>query len=199
MLARRSSIRSRSTSQYLSAESRSLSGGSPPAASLLRPWLFATLSSLRLDFALRHLPRPRCPAPVTIVPSFVLSALSSNRNLGAAVTNLPPPRFQQQPDAEVSQLKTLRPICGAALSALGYPAQLPYVRASRLRLRSDTLVRRTLTSDVLRVKGAESGPNRRADPHDAFFHVWPEKRNPQIPSEKQLWSAHCRRTSRVFH
>ena len=40
MVARRSSIRSRSTSQYLSAESRSLSGGSHPtdplAASMLR-------------------------------------------------------------------------------------------------------------------------------------------------------------------
>jgi hypothetical protein len=34
MVARRSSIRSRSTSQYLSAESRSLSGGSHPTDSL---------------------------------------------------------------------------------------------------------------------------------------------------------------------
>jgi len=41
MVARRSSIKSRSTSQYLSAESKSLSGGSertdPLAAILLRP------------------------------------------------------------------------------------------------------------------------------------------------------------------
>src|SRR6478672_3719718 len=89
MEARRSSIRSRSTSQYLSAESSSLSGGSPPTDSLalmvLRPWFFATLSSLRLDFALRHLPRPRRAAPVTIVLSFVLSALDSHHHSGAAV------------------------------------------------------------------------------------------------------------------
>src|SRR6476660_232116 len=108
MEARRSSIRSRSTSQYLSAESSSLSGGSPPTDSLalmvLRPWFFDTLSSLRLDFALRHLPRPRCAAPVTIVPSFVLSALNSHRNSGAAVIKIfPPPMFQQQWDSEVSR------------------------------------------------------------------------------------------------
>jgi hypothetical protein len=52
---------------------------------VLRPWFFDTLSSLRLDFALRHLPRPRCAAPVTIVPSFVLFALDSHHHSRAAV------------------------------------------------------------------------------------------------------------------
>jgi hypothetical protein len=53
---------------------------------------FAALSSLRLDFVLRHLPRRRRPAPVTIVRSFVLSAYSSHRNSGpvAKIGSNPP-------------------------------------------------------------------------------------------------------------
>ena len=50
------------------------------------PGSFAARCSLRLDFALRHLPRRRLAAPVTIVRSFVLSALNSHHNSGAAVT-----------------------------------------------------------------------------------------------------------------
>ena|SRR5438067_7116287 len=79
LVARRSSIRSRSTSQYLSAESRSLSCSSQQrdssGSSVFGPESFAARCSLRLDFALRHLPRRRLAAPVTIVPSFVLSVL----------------------------------------------------------------------------------------------------------------------------
>ena len=56
-----------------------------------RPGSLATLSSLCLDFALRHLPRRRRAAPVTIVPSFVLSACNSHQNSGAAVTKPFPP------------------------------------------------------------------------------------------------------------
>jgi len=41
-----------------------------------------------------------------------------------------------------------------------------------------------LTSEVLRVKRAKRGRDRRADPYDAFFHVWPKKRNPEITPEK---------------
>jgi len=56
-----------------------------------------------------------------------------------------------------------------------------------------------LPSEVLRIKRAESGADCRADPHDAFFHVWPKKRNPKITSEKQLWPAHRRWASRMLH
>lgn len=90
LVARRSSIRSRSTSQYLSAESRSLSCWSQrrdsSGSSVFGPESFAARCSLRLDFALRHLPRRRLAAPVTIVPSLVLSAFNSNHNSGATVT-----------------------------------------------------------------------------------------------------------------
>ena len=90
LVARRSSIRSRSTSQYLSAESRSMSCSSQPrdssGSTVFGPGSFAARCSWRLDFARRHLPRRRLAAPVTIVPSFVLSAFISNHNLGAAVT-----------------------------------------------------------------------------------------------------------------
>src|SRR6266550_1885849 len=73
LVARRSSIRSRSTSQYLSAESRSLSYSSQrrdsSGSSVFGPESFAARCSLRVDFARRHLPRRRLAAPVTIVPS----------------------------------------------------------------------------------------------------------------------------------
>jgi hypothetical protein len=74
LVARRSSIKSRSTSQYLSAESRSLSCWSPrdsSGSSVFGPESFAARCSLRVDFARRHLPRRCLAAPVTIVPSLV--------------------------------------------------------------------------------------------------------------------------------
>ena len=81
---------------------------------------------------------------------------------------------------------------GAAILALGHPAQLHSVRLPRLRLRSDPLVRRTLASEVLRVKRAKGSPDGRADSYDAFFYVWPKERNPQITSDKQLRAPHRR-------
>jgi len=74
LVARRSSIRSRSTSQYLSAERSSLSGWSfrrdSSMALASRSGSFVALSSLRLDFTLRHPPRRRRAAPVTTVCVF---------------------------------------------------------------------------------------------------------------------------------
>ena len=87
----------------------------------------------------------------------------------------------------------------AALSALGQPAQLHRVRLPSLDRKTDLLARRTLASEVLRVKRSESGPDCRADPYDAFFHVWPKKGNPKIAAEKQLWTAHRRWASRMLH
>ena len=87
----------------------------------------------------------------------------------------------------------------AAVSALGQPAQLHRIRLPSLDRRTDLLVRPTLTSEILRVKRAESGPDCRADPHDAFFHVWPKKGNPKITPEKQLRAAHRRWASRTLN
>ena len=91
LVARRSSIRSRSTSQYFSAESRSLSCWSQPGGSsgsgLFGPESFSARCSLPLDFARRHLPRRRLPAPVTIV-SVLLSAFNSHHHSGAAAKDL---------------------------------------------------------------------------------------------------------------
>jgi hypothetical protein len=70
---------------------------------------FAALSSLRLDFALRHLPRRRRPAPVTIVPSFFVSACNSHHNSGAVakiVSN--PPCFNTGGSPKVSRLGRAR-------------------------------------------------------------------------------------------
>ena len=87
LVARRSSIRFRSTSQYLSAESRSLSCWSQrrdsSGSSVVGTGSFAARCSLRLDFARRHLPRRRLAAPVTIVPSFVLFAFKFASQLGS--------------------------------------------------------------------------------------------------------------------
>ena len=96
--ATRSSIRSRLTSQYLRAESRSLSGSSPCGDSsrskVFFPGSFAVLCSLRVDLARRHLPRrARRAAPITMFRSLVL--LLSN----------------SQPDSETAVTKSLRPIC----------------------------------------------------------------------------------------
>jgi hypothetical protein len=72
--------------------------------SVFGPESFAARCSLRLDFALRHLPRRRLAAPVTIVPSLVLSAFNSNHNSGAAVTrSLRPLVFQQRRNSKVSR------------------------------------------------------------------------------------------------
>ena len=80
----------------------------------------------------------------------------------------------------------------AAISALGQPAQLHRVRLPRLRLGTDSLVRRSLASEILRIKRAKGSRDRRADSYDAFFYVWPKKRNPQITSDKQLRAPHRR-------
>ena len=108
LVARRSSIRSRSTSQYLSAESRSLSCWSQPrdssGSSVFGPESFAAGCSLRLDFARRHLPRRRLAAPVTIVPSFVLSAFKFASQFGSGRHKIfSPPVFQQRRNSEVSR------------------------------------------------------------------------------------------------
>jgi hypothetical protein len=111
----------------------------------------------------------------------------------------PPPMFQQRRDSEVSRPENAagNPVRAAVL-ALGQPAQLHRVRLPRLHRSTDRLVRRT-ASQVLRVKRPEGGPDRRADPHDAFCHVWPKKGNPKIAAEKQLRAAHRGWASRTLH
>ena len=74
-------MRSRSTSQYVSAETRSRSGCSPwtePFLSIVfRPESFGGFSRLRLDFARRQRSRRRRRriAPITIFLSFVVFPL----------------------------------------------------------------------------------------------------------------------------
>jgi hypothetical protein len=87
-------MRSRLTSQYLSAETRSLSGCSPSCSIGLirhRPESLARLCSLRLDFAVRQRARVRRAVPITIFPSLVLSVCSSDSDAEAAVAKSVPP------------------------------------------------------------------------------------------------------------
>ena len=81
---------------------------------------------------------------------------------------------------------------GAAILALGHPAQLHSVRLPRLHLRTDSLVSRILAGEVLNIKRAKGSPHGRADSYVAFFYVWPKERNPQITSDKQLRAPHRR-------
>jgi hypothetical protein len=92
LASRRSSIRSRSTSQYLSAESRSLSGWSQrrdsSGLSVFGPESFAARCSLRLDFARRHLPRrPRGAAPIMFFYLPCPFVFNSQPDSATAVTN----------------------------------------------------------------------------------------------------------------
>ena len=108
--------------------------------------------------------------------------------------------FQQRRDSEVSQPKNAAVNhVGGAVLALGEPAQLHRITLPSLDRRTDLIVRRTLASKVLRVKRAESGPDCRANSHDAFCHAWTKKRNPKITAEKQLWPAQRRWASRMLH
>jgi hypothetical protein len=108
--------------------------------------------------------------------------------------------FQQRWDSEVSRPENAagHPVRAAVL-ALRQPAQLHRLRLPSLDRRTDLLVRRTLASEILRVKRAESGPDCRADPHDAFFHLWPKKGNPKITPEKQLRATRRGWASRMLH
>jgi hypothetical protein len=145
------------------------------------------------------------PVPVVLLPlplfvPFVLSALDSHHNSGAAVIKIfRPQRLNNGGTPKFHGLKRLRAVLCAPLSALGQPAQLHRIRLPRLHRRTDLLVRRPLASEVLRVKRAESGSDRRANPHNAFFHVWPKKGNPKITPEKQLRAAHRGWASRTLH
>ena len=101
--------------------------------------------------------------------------------------------FEQRWDLEVSRLQSGGgSTTGAAISALGQPAQLHRVRLPGLHLRTDALVRRMLASEVLGIKRAKGSPDCRADSYDAFFYVWSKKGNPQITPDKQLWAPHRR-------
>jgi len=154
---------------------------------------------LRLDFTLLHLPRPRRAAPVTIVRSFCSLCPSFASQFGSGRDkNLPPPTVEQRRDSEVSRLeKAAGGAVRAAFSTRAAAAVAP-CKIAEASWRTVRLVRRPLASEVLRVKRAESGSDRQANPHNAFFHVWPKKGNPKITPEKQLRAAHRGWASRTF-
>jgi hypothetical protein len=183
-VARRSSIRSRSTSQYLRAESRSLSCWSQRRdsswSSVFGPRSLAARCSLRLDFARRHLPRRRLAAPVTIVPSFVLSALNSHHNSGAAVTrSFRPlclnsggtPKFRERRSAKRDRQKRVlwQFQFRAGFSAIGRPVQMHGEGLLGLHRKVDLLVRRTQSTQVLRVECAEGCRDGWPDAYDALL------------------------------
>src|SRR4029077_9134158 len=122
------------------------------------------LSSLRLDFTLLHLPRPRRAAPVTIVRSFCSLCPSFASQFGSGRDkNLPPPTVEQRRDSEVSRLEkaaggAVRAAFSTRAAAAGAPCKIAEASWSTVRL-----VRRPLASEVLRVKRAESGSDRRAN------------------------------------
>ena len=152
MVARRSSIKSRSTSQYLSADKRSLSRESRLRASfgavVVCPESFTAFWSLRRAFARRHFPRLGRAPPVTIVASFVLCMCIRIAIRGRSWQNPPlPPFFSIATELQKFRgPKMRRPALRAALSALGQPAQFHRVGLSGLHRRTDRLVRGTHAS-----------------------------------------------------
>jgi hypothetical protein len=142
------------------------------------------------------------PVPVVLLPlplfvPFVLSALDSHHNSGAAVIKIfHPQRLNNGGTPKFHGLKRLRAV-RAAFSTRAAAAVAP-CKIAEASWRTVRLVRRPLASEVLRVKRAESGSDRRANPHNAFFHVRPKKGNPKITPEKQLRSSHRGWASRTL-
>ena len=56
--------------------------------------------------------------------------------------------------------------------------------------RSDRLVVRTQSGQILRVECPQRCCDSRPDSDDAFFHAWPKQRDPKIATKKQLGAAH---------
>jgi hypothetical protein len=106
-----------------------------------------------------------CPVPVY-----------SHHDSGAVVakSSAPTVLFNSDGTPKVSGPENAAGSLRPALSALRQPAQLHRVGLPWLHRRTDGLVRRTQASQVLRVERAEGGPDRRTDPHGAFFQVWPK-------------------------
>jgi hypothetical protein len=149
-----------------------------------------------LPFSILPVPVVLLPLPL-FLPLFCLPLFASQFGSGRD-KNLPPPTVEQRRDAEVSRLEnaaggTVR----AAFSTRAAAAVAP-CKIAEASSRTVGLVRRPLASEVLRVKRAESGSDRRANPHDAFFHVRPKKGNPKITPEKQLRPAHRGWASRTL-
>jgi hypothetical protein len=146
---------------------------------------FAALSSLCLDFVLRHRPRRRRPARVTIVPSFVLSACTSHHNSGV-VAKIVSNRclFQQRRTPKVSRL-------GIARGSFQHSGKRRCTRNHRAGLgRGDSLVRRTLAGPVLRIECAEGCRDGWPDAYDALLYRRPKQCNPKIAAEKQSRATH---------
>jgi hypothetical protein len=60
----------------------------------------------------------------------------------------------------------------------------------RLHRRTNRLVRRTQSTQVLRVERPEGCRDGGPDPDNAFFHAWPKHSDPKLASKKQLGTAH---------
>jgi hypothetical protein len=130
--------------------------------------------------------------------------LNSHHNSGAAVTrSCRPQLFEQRRNSEVSRalLSKTRPSKTSALavpiragfSAIGRPVQMHGEGSLRLNRKIDLLVRRTQSTQVLRVECAEGCRDGWPDTYDALLYSGPKQCNPKIAAKEQLRAAHCGR------
>ena len=165
------------------------------------PESFAARCSLRLDFALRHLPRRRLAAPVTVVPSFVFSVFNSHHNSGAAVIRsfrplcfnsggTPKFRERRSPKRDRQKRVLWQFQLRAGFLAIGRPSQMHGEGLLRLHRKIDLLVRRTQSNQVLRIECAEGCCDGWPDAYDAFLYSGPKQCNPKIAAKEQLRAAH---------
>ena len=144
--------------------------------------------------------------PSTILPHESFLSGSSHHGLGPVVRNRSAPTrcFNSGGTAKVSRECQRQYCCGRSASVFGQRVvkliggRRSIVKGSlRLRRMDCLFVKLRQSNQVLRVKCAERGRNRRPDPYNAFFHVWAKQCNPKIAANEEFGAAHGRRASRM--
>jgi hypothetical protein len=154
---------------------------------------------LRLDFTLRHLPRPRRAAPVTIVRSFCsLCPSFASQFGGGRDKNLPPPTVEQRRDSEVSRLEKAADGAVRAASALGQPPQLHRVRLPRLHGELFVSLGGRWPARYCASNARRAAPTVKPIPTMPSSTFGPRRAIQRSPPEKQLRAAHRGWASRTL-
>jgi len=182
----RSSIRSRSTSQYLSDDRRSLSISSAWADSLSSSVSGCNVSErllnfrgVRFNFNVRHLACFGLGASINHSPLVnPLLLMCSYHNAVAVV----PKSFGSSHSGRPRRPETSARDFALGLRTAGGTSR--YGVSSQRAGRPCGFTRRTQASQILRIERAESRRNSRPDPNDPFFHAWHEQRDPKFAAKK---------------
>ena len=141
------------------------------------------------------------------IPCFFLP-LNSHHNSGAAVTrSLRPQCFNSRgtqkfrercsPKRDRQKRALWQFQLHAGFSAIGRPVQMHGEGLLRLHRKIDLLVKRTQSTQVLRVECAEGCRDGWPDAYDALFYSGPKQCNPKIAAKEQLRAVHRGRAPRM--